>query len=99
MLYVYGDIRSRIIKCEHLLSAFESLVIELSFNLLLICYYNPLKKYKGSYDHIWVLSSYIDQSTQKYENVILMGDIIFCGKLWEKKQNVSKIRQNLLVLT
>ena len=73
LVYVRDDIRSR--KCKNLPSSFEVLLIELSFNLKkwpLICSYNTHRK--SIKDHIRVLSSCIDQSIQKYENMILLGD-------------------------
>ena len=75
LVYIRGDIRSRIIECENLPSSFEGLVIELSFSLkkwLLICSYNPHRN--NIKEHIRVLSCCLDQNFQKYENIILMGD-------------------------
>ena len=74
MVYVHVDISLRIIECENLASSFKCLVRKLSVNLkkwLLICSYslhrNSIK------EHIQLLSCYIDQNIQKYEN-ILKGD-------------------------
>ena len=75
MVYVLNDIRSSIIECENLPNSFEGSVIVLPFNIkkwLLICSYNPHRN--SIKEHIPVLSCWIDQNIQKYDNIILMGD-------------------------
>ena len=112
MVYVHNDISLCIIECENLASSFECLVRELSFNLkkwLLICSYSPHRN--SIKERIQLLSCYIDQNIQKYEN-ILKGDYNsevteasiqeFCKSYFlknEKNQRVSKILQSLHILT